>query len=195
MNSKIINKIYNIFFKFFFKKKFFQLGSKSYINFPFRIDGSNHISIGDNTYFQKRLWIYVSEDLNKKISKLNIGSNCVFGYNNHISTISKIEIEDYVLTANNVFISDNIHSYENINIPIVKQGIQLKKSVKIGFGTWIGENVCIIGANIGKNCVIGANSVITKDVQDYSIVVGSPGRVIKYYDINLKKWIKNTNHE
>lgn len=194
MIKKIVNKLSLLFFSFF-KKKFFFIGKNTYIDFPFRIDGYNNIAIGNNTYFQKRLWIYVSTEMHQKKSKLNIGSNCVFGYNNHISTLNNIEIEDYVLTANNVFISDNIHSYEDINIPIISQGIKFKKNVKIGHGTWIGENVCIIGANIGKNCVIGANSVITKDIPDYSIVVGSPGRVIKYYDINLNRWVKNNKYE
>lgn len=48
----------------------------------------------------------------------------------------------------------------------------------IGEGSWLGENVCVIGANIGKHCVIGANSVVTKDIPDYSIAVGAPAKII-----------------
>lgn len=57
--------------------------------------------------------------------------------------------------------------------------------------TWIGTNVSIIGnVNIGKHCVIGANSVVTHNIPDYSVAVGCPARVIKRYDFNQNKWVK-----
>ncbi len=70
------------------------------------------------------------------------------------------------------------------------QGVTQKRDVVIGNGSWIGEHVCIIGASIGRHCVIGANSVVTRDIPDYSVAVGSPAIVIKKYDFNLNKWIK-----
>lgn len=61
----------------------------------------------------------------------------------------------------------------------------------IGDGTWIGTNVVIVGnIHIGKNCVIGANSVVTKDIPDYSVAVGIPAKVIRKYDFEKKEWIK-----
>ena len=53
--------------------------------------------------------------------------------------------------------------------------------------------MCVIGAKIGKHCVIGANSVVTKDIPDYCIAVGIPAKVIKRYDFEKKQWIKNEN--
>ena len=70
------------------------------------------------------------------------------------------------------------------------QGVTQKRDVVIGNGSWIGEHVCIIGASIGRHCVIGANSVVTRDIPDYSVAVGSPAIVIKKYDFKLNKWIK-----
>ena len=70
------------------------------------------------------------------------------------------------------------------------QGVTQKRDVVIGNGSWIGEHVCIIGASIGRHCVIGANSVVTRDIPDYSVAVGSPAVIIKKYDFNLNKWIK-----
>ena len=64
------------------------------------------------------------------------------------------------------------------------------RDVVIGEGSWLGEHVCVIGASIGKNCVIGANSVVTHDVPDYSIAVGVPAKVIKRYNFNSKQWEK-----
>ena len=118
-----------------------------------------------------------------------IGSGCVFGYNNHITAIRDVVIEDQVLTANNVYISDNLHSYENINVPVMHQPVRFKKPVMIGRGSWIGENVCIIGASVGRNCVIGANAVVTRDIPDYSVAVGAPAVVISQYDQSSQKWV------
>jgi len=61
----------------------------------------------------------------------------------------------------------------------------------IGEGSWIGTKVSIIGSvRIGKHCVIGANSVVTKDIPDFSVAVGAPAKVIKRYDFERKEWIK-----
>ena len=95
-----------------------------------------------------------------------------------------------MLTANNVYISDNIHGYEDITRPVIRQPVKYKRSVEIGSGAWIGENACIIGANVGKNSVIGANAIVTSDIPDYAIAVGIPAKVIKKYDLILKRWVK-----
>ena len=65
-----------------------------------------------------------------------------------------------------------------------------KHDVEIGEGSWLGENVCVLGAIIGRHCVIGANSVVTKDIPDYSIAVGAPAKVIKRYDFTTNSWQK-----
>ena len=64
------------------------------------------------------------------------------------------------------------------------------KNITISDGAWLGENVCIIGANIGKNVVVGANSVVTHDIPDYCVAVGSPAYIIKRYDFERKEWRK-----
>ena len=60
--------------------------------------------------------------------------------------------------------------------------------VTIGEDSWIGENVCICGASIGKHCVIGANSVVTKDIPDYCVAAGIPAKVIKKYNFEKNSW-------
>ena len=57
----------------------------------------------------------------------------------------------------------------------------------------LGENVCVIGASIGKTCVIGVNSVVTRDIPDYFVAVGSPARLIKRYDFDRQEW-RNTDN-
>ena len=59
----------------------------------------------------------------------------------------------------------------------------------IGEGSWLGTKVTVVGnVHIGKHCVIGANSVVTKNIPDYSIAVGIPARVVKQYNFETKCW-------
>ena len=122
-------------------------------------------------------------------AELIIEDGTIIGNFNHIFATKKIVIHKDVLTADKVYISDNLHGYENINLPIIKQAIVQKGEVEIGEGCWLGENVCVLGAHIGKHCVIGANSVVTKDIPDYSVAVGAPARIIKRYDFIKKSWV------
>lgn len=90
-----------------------------------------------------------------------------------------------------MFVADYNHEYVNPNIPIKDQGNRAKKDdrVLIERGTWIGTNAVIVGnVHIGKNCVIGANSVVTKDIPDYSIVGGVPAKIIRRYNKETKSW-------
>lgn len=126
-------------------------------------------------------------------SKIVVGDKVEIGNHSTISAYNKIVIGDNVLTGPHVFISDHNHKYTDPNIPIRNQGVMIKNNacLQIDDGTWIGTNVAIVGSvHIGKNCVIGANSVVTKDIPDYSVAVGMPCRVIKHYDFDRKEWVK-----
>lgn len=128
-----------------------------------------------------------------KYTEIEFGEGTEIGECSTISAYNRILLGKYVLTGPHVFISDHNHEYSNPNIPICKQGIRWESSdeVIIEDGTWIGTNVVIVGnVHIGKNCVIGANSVVTKDVPDYSMALGIPAKVVKKYDFEMKKWIK-----
>jgi acetyltransferase-like isoleucine patch superfamily enzyme len=119
-----------------------------------------------------------------------IGDGSCIGNFNHIYATKSIVIGKNVLTADKVYISDNLHGYEDISLPILHQPIKQIGTVIIGDGSWLGENVCVIGAKIGVNCVIGANSVVTKDIPDYCVAVGSPAKIIKRYCFEKQEWLK-----
>lgn len=108
----------------------------------------------------------------------------------HIYATNEIIIEENVLLANFVYISDCDHGYQKIDTPIMDQPIIRKGSVRIGEGSWLGEHVCVCGVCIGKHCVVGANAVVTHDIPDYSVAVGNPARVIKRYNSITEKWEK-----
>ena len=157
------------------------------IRTPFRIDGGSDLNIGRSVVFQSGVWLFCGQ-VNGVPGKIRIGDNCSFGYRNHITCLGEVTIGDNVLTANNVYISDNSHSYEKIDVPIMHQEVTFSRKVEIGSGSWIGENVSIIGASVGKNSVIGANSVVTSDIPDYSVAVGIPAKVIRKYNQVKNQW-------
>ena len=121
---------------------------------------------------------------------ISIGNGCAIGNWNEIYSTKSIIIEDYVLTADRVYISDNLHGYIDIKSPIIEQPIKQISTVRIGEGSWLGVGVAVIGANIGKHCVIGANAVVTHDIPDYCVAVGIPAKILKRYNMNSKKWEK-----
>lgn len=112
---------------------------------------------------------------------VRIGNGSEIGERCGISIANSLEIGEKVLLSPNVYITDCDHEYRNISVPVIDQGIAQKgQTVSIGYGSYIGINAVIVGnVKIGKHCVIGANSVVTKDVPDYCVAVGSPARVIK----------------
>jgi lipopolysaccharide O-acetyltransferase len=114
----------------------------------------------------------------------------------HIGCISKITIGNNVLVASDVYISDHSHGCYNGSTQsepgsIVNNRNLIAKEINISNNVWIGEKVCILpGVNIGENSIIGALSVVTKDVLANSIYVGCPAKIIKQYDEISKSWIK-----
>ena len=154
--------------------------------------GGKYITIGDNTIIQYKSWIEANPLTGEPEAELIIGNGCAIGHFNEIYATKSIVIEDNVLTADRVYISDNLHGYENPDMPIIKQPIKQNGTVRIGEGSWLGVGVAVIGANIGKHCVIGSNAVVTKDIPDYSVAVGMPAKVIKRYDFETGSW-KKTN--
>jgi acetyltransferase-like isoleucine patch superfamily enzyme len=164
-----------------------KLEFKALVIKPLRISGKKYISICKSVRVNKYAWL-IALKLDDYEPELIIQKGCSLGDFNHIAAVRKVVLGEFVLTANGVYISDNIHSYEDINLPVMHQPVRFKSEVYIGDGSWIGENACIIGAKIGKHCIVGANAVVTSDIPDYSVAVGMPARVIKKYNLATKKW-------
>lgn len=172
------------------KKQFKSVGKCTRILKPLRLQGAKNISIGSNVEIHALAWLAALPLTGLKSSELVIDDGCYVGDFCHIWATHSVRLERKVLLANHVYITDNIHGYENVDFPIIEQPVIQKKDVVIGEGCWLGENVCVIGASIGKHCVIGANSVVTRDVPDYCVAVGAPARIIKRYDFTSQTWKK-----
>lgn len=115
----------------------------------------------------------------------NIGFNvCVGNYSGigvNAVIANGVTIGDYVMMGPDCIIYTNNHCSERLDIPMMYQGKTKTKSVQIGNDVWIGSRVTIMpGVNIGNGVIIGASSVVTKDVPDYAVVAGVPAKIVKY---------------
>jgi acetyltransferase-like isoleucine patch superfamily enzyme len=167
---------------------FGELGHRTRIFKPLKIDSPKNICLGENVRIGRLTWLAANPIAKGGFCNLKIQDETYIGNFNHIYCTSQILIGKKVMTADKVYISDNLHGYENIELAISEQAITQLNPVSIGDGTWIGENSCIIGVTIGKGCVIGANSVVLKDIPDFCVVAGNPARIIRRFDIISKKW-------
>lgn len=168
-----------------------QYGKDVYIGRFFHVskEDDSSIRLGNNVSISSNAMLL----LVKPKAQVIIENNIRIAHHFQISCANEVIIKSDVNIAPYVFISDHNHKYQDPDIPIKDQGIILEKNSKviIDSGSWIGTKVTIVGnVHIGKHCVIGANSVITKDIPDYSVAVGMPCRVIKRYDFDKKEWVK-----
>lgn len=162
---------------------------------PFDIRGKKYIELnsGFTCGFGCRLEAY-PENKNEKV--LIFGKNVQINDYVHITARKKVVIEDNVLIASKVFISDLDHgcyssdTIFDMNIIPTERKL-FSKPVIIHKNVWIGENVSILsGVEIGENSIIGAGSVVTKNIPMNTIAIGNPARVIKKYNEITKKWEK-----
>ena len=118
-------------------------------------------------------------------SKISIGArviirpNCML-FSDPRNNGAGITIEDDVMLGSGVHIYVHNHKFDDPSIPIIHQGHYSSKPVLIERGSWISAcSIILPGVTIGKNAVVGAGSVVTKDVAAYTIVAGNPAKALQ----------------
>jgi len=110
-------------------------------------------------------------------ASITIGKNTTIGYNSFIFASEKIDIGDDCLIAPFVYIVDSNHGIKKHKK--INQQSNETSPIEICSDVWVGSSVTILkGVRIGNGAVIAANSVVTKNVNEYEIVAGSPARKI-----------------
>jgi acetyltransferase-like isoleucine patch superfamily enzyme len=111
--------------------------------------------------------------------KITLDRNVYLGEYTVLSSKCDIHVGENSIIATHSFIVDFNHRFDNPDKPIHELGFECDR-VSIGKNTWIAAGCKILkGVTIGDGCVIGAGSVVTKDIPAYSIAVGVPAKVIK----------------
>lgn len=111
----------------------------------------------------------------------SVGDECALGAG-FKSTNRIVTMGNYLMMAEDVLFLGGGHKYDRLDIPMGHQGDEPKTPLQIDDDIWIGARAMILPGckHIGKGAIIGAGSVVTKDVPDHAIVGGNPAKVIKY---------------
>lgn len=126
--------------------------------------------------------------LNNGVGPVLIGKNVRVGISNVL--MGPVEIGDDTILGQHVLLTGLDHNYEDVHQPVRTQGVSTRPS-KIGSGSFIGANVSILpGVTIGNHVVVGAGSVVTRDIPDYSVAAGNPAKIIRQFSTVSKKWAR-----
>lgn len=160
---------------------FAEFGGGSRILLPFRAGNAHKVAVGRNVLVGPSSWFMVPR-LDTPGAVIRI-SDRVRMNQTTITAVKSVTIGEAVGMARGVYVSDHSHGFEAAGIPVRDQPLERVAPVVIGRGAWLGQNVVVMpGVTIGENAVIGANSVVTRDVPARSVAVGAPAKVIRSID-------------
>jgi serine acetyltransferase len=164
-------------------RRFRAFGAGSAICFPVAaLFGERYIEVGAGTvigpYVSLSAGVSPSHELGTD-AVVTIGDRCLIGKGCGIVGHERIEIGDDVFTGHQVYITDANHGYDDPDLPIGRQ-FAPPRPVRIGSGSWLGHGSIVLpGVTIGRHVVVGAGSVVTDDLPDFTLAVGNPARVVR----------------
>ncbi len=167
------------------------------IRFPLDLRGGEFVDLGRNLTTGVGCRIEAFSTNGNRDKKIIFGNNVQINDYVHISAMEKVIIGDNTLMASHIYISDSSHGYYKGSekdtpptVPPIDRPYHTAP-VTIGANAWLGEGVFIMpGVTIGEGCIVGAHSVVCGDLPDYTIAAGSPAKVIKKYNFEIKRWEK-----
>jgi acetyltransferase-like isoleucine patch superfamily enzyme len=133
------------------------------------------LEVGPHTLFEPDVWITAPGE-----ARIRIGQGSFLNIGVMVASVELVEIGDHCMLANHCFVTDGNHRFDDPELPVPWQGFTTAGPTRIGHNTWLGANVVVTsGVTIGERCVIGANSVVTKDVEPFTIAAGVPARPLR----------------
>lgn len=173
---------------FVWRRRLQSFGRGSVIARPAWVVGGEAIRIGDEAVIWRHARL---EALNaaRNVTRIEIGDGTVIQPCVHIGAIESVRIGRGVLMASQVYITDHDHDFRNLQEPVIENSRVLAAPVSIGDYVWLGERVMVLkGVTIGARAVIGAGSIVTRDIPAGTIAVGTPARVIRRFDETACEW-------
>lgn len=139
------------------------------------------VILGNNVVVGRNAWFDISREL--KGAQIIIGDGTSIGRNVVMSSCKKISIGKKCLISYNVSFLDHEHQMFDINYSPCDGGVTKGREIAVDDNCFIGAHSFIMkGVSLGKHCVVGANSVVNKSFPDYSVVAGSPAKLIRKLD-------------
>ncbi|HIE5649157.1 TPA: DapH/DapD/GlmU-related protein [Stenotrophomonas maltophilia] len=166
-----------------YKLFFGQFGWLSYIGRPIFLLGARRMHIGRQVRIFPGLRAECHGD-----GRLFIGDNVSIGQNFHVIAGSELHIGGGSLISGGVFITDTDHTFDEVGIPVFDQPVRVTPT-RVGENCFLGIGARIqAGTILGNGCVVGANSVVKGNFPDHSMIVGTPGRIVKRYNAASSMW-------
>lgn len=140
---------------------------------------AGRLELGRGVHFEPHVWISVLAN-----GRLKLGDGVALNQGVFISAYRSVEIGAHTGVGNGSFISDGMRGFDPHGVPFMRQPMRTKGPTRIGSNVWVGVN-CVItsGVTIGDWCIIGANSVVNRDVPSHTVVGGVPARVLRELDL------------
>lgn len=175
----------NLFYSYYIGAELKRIESGYMFEYPFILKGGQYIKVGGKfstrARFRIEAWdIFLGV---KYTPEIVIGDNVICNFDCHIGAINKVSIGNNVLIGSRVLITDHNHGQiigTELNLPPHLRPLYSNGPVIIEDNVWIGEGVAILpNVKIGKNSIIGANSVVTQSFPPNSVIAGIPAKLIK----------------
>lgn len=165
------------------------MGRGAYVHRSVQMLGRRHIRIGANSVLSQDGWLNVNHRRGDQPA-IDIGAHCFIGRRNFFSSGRLIRISDHVLTANDCQFLGSTHVVDNPMVPVISTGTSAHDVIEVGANTFIGAGVRVVGTvRIGHGCVVGAGSLVTRDLPPFSQAHGSPAVVRKRYSVARGCWV------
>jgi acetyltransferase-like isoleucine patch superfamily enzyme len=133
------------------------------------------LSVGEHVLCEPGVWITGSAE-----ARIVIGAGSFLNLGVMVAAQELVEIGEHCMLANGCFITDADHRFDDPVTPVPWQGFTTKGPTRLGDNVWLGAHVVVTGGvTIGERAVIGANSVVTRDIPAHAIAAGSPAKVIR----------------
>lgn len=133
------------------------------------------LEIGAGVLLEPGVWLTAPDQ-----ARIRIGAGTFLNLGVMVAAAELVEIGAHCMFANGCFVTDADHRFDDPDKPVTWQGFTSKGPTRIGDNVWCGANVVVTsGVTIGERCVIGANSVVTRDIPAFSIAAGAPAKVLR----------------
>jgi acetyltransferase-like isoleucine patch superfamily enzyme len=154
---------------------------------------AKYIRLGNRVTLGREVWLNIPNVETCYEAAIILEDGCGIGRRSVISAKNQIHIQRNTIFGPSVLVMDHNHAFEDVTRPIAQQPMTPGGTIRIEEGCWIGFGAAIICSRgelvIGRGCVVGANSVVSRSVPAYSVVSGNPAKVVKQYDPVKKAWV------
>jgi acetyltransferase-like isoleucine patch superfamily enzyme len=156
----------------------------AYLRFPLN---GNLLEALDEGRAEIGPWVLIERGcwftLHPETASMAIGEGTILNLECMVAATERVEIGAHCMFANGCFITDGAHRFDDPEEPVPWQGFTSKGPTRVENNVWCGANVVVTsGVTIGERCVIGANSVVTRDIPAFSVAAGIPARVLRPID-------------